>query len=548
MNRIFLIAFLVCSNIGLQAQTPRNLLPRVINLPDRNHISPSLSGDGKHMVFVSNYTLNNRMLLKYTYLDDNNQWTDPVEMNSINRADLDFVGGHWLSYDGSLLFFTSKRSPSIGKYDIFYSERNGTYWSPPQNIGKPINSNGNEGHPSLSPDGRFLYFMRCKEMDNYKADGCELYVAERRSENYWHEPVKLPYPINTGNEATPRILPDGESLMFASKRPGGKGGFDLYLSRMHNGQWSNPVACDYLNTEDDDQFVSIPAHGNLAYYSARFRGFFNIIEAQIPDHLKPKKVVLAHGKVVEAGSNKPLNTVLQVYNARTKERDQFIRTKPDGTFFVLIKGDDIYDFSIITRENKHVYFSRLYDIDQLENSKIENLSIELEPIKDGLVFVAEDIEFKPSDITLKKESEIALLRLAKFMNDNPNMVIEIAVYPDKNESSPQFEDPFPEEEYINSIQHDGFNNAVDINPDEQNFLETEWGKDDPSPNGELRLTLSNHNNLTARQAQALVDELIGMGVQAHRMTAKGHGDKNNLDDLENSWVKNGGVEIKIIHH
>ena len=272
MKQTIIIILFLGFVFQINAQTPRNPMPRTINIPSKNHISPSLSGDGKHMVYVSNYSTSNKMVLKYSYLDENDQWSEPLEITTVSKTELDVLGGHWLTYDGSLLFFTSKRSPGIGQYDIFFSERKGRYWTPAQNVGKPVNSEGNEGHPSLSPDGRYLYFMRCNEMDNYKVDGCELFVAERKSDNYWHEPKRLPNPINTGNEASPRIMPDGETLVFASKRTGGKGGFDLFQSRYQNGNWSAPVACYYLNTDQDDHFISVPAHGYLAYFSTVFRG------------------------------------------------------------------------------------------------------------------------------------------------------------------------------------------------------------------------------------------------------------------------------------
>jgi outer membrane protein OmpA-like peptidoglycan-associated protein len=551
MKTRYLTAVFFIIYLASHAQTPRNPMPRNINVPERNHISPSLSGDGKHMVFVSNYTSNNKMLLKYTYLDEFNHWTEPVELSGISRSELDFAGGHWLSYDGTLLFFTSKRNPGIGKYDIFFSERRGSYWTSPQNIGKPINSTGNDGHPSLSPDGRYLYFMRCKEMDNYQSDGCELYVAERRSENYWHEPTKLPYPINTGNEATPRIMPDGETLIFASKRPGGKGGFDLYQSRLVGGQWTKPLACDYLNTEIDDQFVSVPAHGNLAYYSTMFRNNYTIIEAQIPENLKPKKVVLAQGHVVEAGTNKPLDAVIQVYNARTKERDQFIRAKPDGSFFVLIKGEDVYDFSIVTRDNKHVYHANLYDLRDLKHSKIEDLFLELVPLQNGTTFVAEDIQFGTNSAEIRKESEIALLRLVKFLRDNPNIKIEVGAHTDEVRWDSIAVDPDLTEVVIDTLYQLAQNGSGEIDTAEQNVpLANDQEAIDTfhSVPENYSLRYSYHNDLTERQARAVADKLIHLGVPSHLVSAKGYGDQYNLlpNDSDENRLINRRIEIKVI--
>lgn len=554
------------------SQTARQPLPRTINIPSKNHISPSLSGDGRMMVYVSNYTNSGKMLMKYTYLNDDGQWSEPAELTTVNREGYDFLGGHWLTYDGSMLFFTSKRGPGIGKYDIFYSGRRGNYWTPPQNIGKPINSESNDGHPSLTPDGRYLYFMRCETMDNYAADGCELFVAERRSENYWHEPVRLPHPINTGSEATPRIMPDGETLMFASKRAGGKGGYDIYQSRNIGGEWTKPEPCYYLNNQEDNLFVSVPAHGELAYFSTLFRNYFTIIETRIPEELKPKKVVLVQGKFMDAQTRQPLEGVIQVYDARTRQRDQFIKTRPDGSFFALIKGDGVYDFSVITRENKHGYFSRLYDIENLDQSQIETLEIMAEPVKQGALLHEEAIEFEPYTANLKKESGVALLRLVKFLKDNSGIGLEISAHIDELKTDTIASNPDLTEIIIDTLflepvqtppdtsqfaansarQHPEAIVLADtalINPSEEAEKGFDYARVAPVKT-ELRykLVYTYHNDRTQKQADAIVNHLIALGAPAYLLEAKGYGDSKRLapNTTDENRAKNRRIEIRMI--
>lgn len=541
----------------LAAQTPRNPLPRIINVPGKNHISPSLSGDGKHLVFVSNYSVSGKMTLKYSSLTGTNQWSVPVELTSISRTQLDFIGGHSLSYDGTLLFFTSKRSPSIGNFDIFYCERNGEQWSEPHNVGKPVNSEGNEGHASLSADGRFLYFMRCNEMDIYNANGCELYVAERKSDNYWHEPVKLPYPVNTGNEATPRILADGETLIFASTRPGGKGGFDLYQTRNVSGEWTRPRPYSFLNSENDDLYVNVPAHGELVFYSNLFRGYHTIISAKIPGELQPKKVVLVQGRFTEKGSKKPLEGVLQVYNARTKEREQFIKTRTDGSFFALLKGGEIYDFSVIGRENRHVYYSRLYNLTHLDESVIEEMDLEQPAVLGGLSFHAKDILFEPYSSIISAESEVALLRLAKFLRDNPGMKIEVGAYLREFRSDSIPGDPDLTEALADTVYDESADTVYDgsaglppdslLMPDSlaiPGFEEDSAGA--VKPGYYVRYTW--HNDRTEKQAQAVIDRLLDLGAPSYLLSAKTYRETEvtNIDPQDRQDLLNGSIIITIV--
>src|SRR5690606_12116912 len=110
-------------------------------------------------------------------------------------------------------------------------------WSNPVNPGAPVNSRQHEACASLSADGKTLYFMRCEKMDQNSADLCRIYRTVKKPTGQWGEPEELPSHINTGNSQSPRIMADGETLIFSSDQMGGKGGMDLFLSRLVNGNW-----------------------------------------------------------------------------------------------------------------------------------------------------------------------------------------------------------------------------------------------------------------------------------------------------------------------
>jgi Tol biopolymer transport system component len=287
--RNILILSLLLIYINLLAQIPRKRLPQNINVPTYSHIFPSLSGDGNQMIYLTNYTNSEGFETKYTIKNGAESWEDPEPISSINRPGQDHIGSFCLSYDGNYVVFSSRRSPSIGNFDIFISERKGNYWSQPQNPGKPLNSPANEGNPSLSPDGKSIYFTRCEKMNNTTKDKCTIYVSHRISSLRWSEPEKLPEHINAGHETTPRIMADNKTLVFASGRPGGKGKLDLYQATLQYGTWSRPVALSYINTVDNDEYVSIPARGDVIYFTGTYRDHFNIYKAIIPQEFRPQK-------------------------------------------------------------------------------------------------------------------------------------------------------------------------------------------------------------------------------------------------------------------
>jgi Tol biopolymer transport system component len=124
-------------------------------------------------------------------------------------------------------------------------------WSPPVNIGPPVNSNLAEIAPVLSKDGLSLYFVRTASAGGF--GGQDLWVSQRASiDDAWGFPLNLGSTINTAfDEFGVSLTLDGHRLYFASNRPG-VGGHDLYVSRRHNKRddfaWQPPVGLDGINT------------------------------------------------------------------------------------------------------------------------------------------------------------------------------------------------------------------------------------------------------------------------------------------------------------
>ena len=116
----------------VHAQVPKKRLPQNINVPMYSHIFPSLSGDGNQLLYMTNYTNSDGFELKYTYKTGAEIWADPEPIPGINRPALDHVGSFCLSYDGNFVVFSSRRTPSIGNYDIWISEKIGKNWSAPR--------------------------------------------------------------------------------------------------------------------------------------------------------------------------------------------------------------------------------------------------------------------------------------------------------------------------------------------------------------------------------------------------------------------------------
>ena len=117
MKKYVSCILVLLSFIGIAfSQTPRKPLPRIINLPSKNQISPSLAADGRTMIFMSDYSEGGDLELKTTSMIRNGVWSEPTDIYTINQSrNNNLVGSYFLSYDGKEIYYTSQKAYGIGK-------------------------------------------------------------------------------------------------------------------------------------------------------------------------------------------------------------------------------------------------------------------------------------------------------------------------------------------------------------------------------------------------------------------------------------------------
>jgi hypothetical protein len=97
----------------------------------------------------------------------------------------------------------------------------------------------------------------------------DIYISERMSGGEWSEPVAISPLLNSaGHEMTPVFI-GNDSLLFASDGYGGRGGMDLFLSVYEDGAWQEPIPLDWINTEFDETDACMLPDGTLLFASNR---------------------------------------------------------------------------------------------------------------------------------------------------------------------------------------------------------------------------------------------------------------------------------------
>ena len=178
-------------------------------------------------------------------------------------------GSASVSKDQQTLYFAAEY-PSIGygRYDIYKVIATDLGWSSPKNVGRNINTDFWESAPSISPDGKALYFCSNRP-DGY--GGIDIYVSYKNEKGYWEEAENLGPNINTpADEQSPFIHADNQSLYFSSNGWPGFGGSDVFVSRKNkNGEWSKPINLGYpINTYDNEGSICVASNGQDAFMAS----------------------------------------------------------------------------------------------------------------------------------------------------------------------------------------------------------------------------------------------------------------------------------------
>lgn len=224
---------------------------------------PALSLDGGLLFYVTGRAGDNAEIVMCERQGEG--WSAPRPLIGVNGPEDDL--GPFLAPEGNALYFYSNRPGGHGGFDLWMARRNGSEWETPFNLGTRVNSAFNEYNPALRSDGHRLLFAsnRPREGEESDAPPPDAWPATVREQSVprwdydvyasdwtpqgWDAPAPLPSLNSPSHEGTPRFSPAGDFIYFASDRPDGGGGFDLYRSRVVHAQiWAPENLGPAVNT------------------------------------------------------------------------------------------------------------------------------------------------------------------------------------------------------------------------------------------------------------------------------------------------------------
>lgn len=491
-----MVCMVLLLSVDAIGQAKVRKLSTIINHPSLNIYAPFISADANALIFVSDNAEDNAPTPFYSFRQ-NADWKEPQVLPKNINTRLNFLRGYGLSADGSTLFFSTMKSPGVGGFDICTSEWKGA-WTNPVNLGAPINSRLHEACASITPDGKTLYFMRCEKMDQYEAERCKIFRVDKKSNGLWGEPTELPENINTGNSQTPRIMADGETLIFSSdKFTPSKGGMDLYVTHFGNGNWSEPRPLAFVNTSEDDQYVSVTGLGRYLLRDSPGARKNELVEYLIPDDLRPRGMMKIDGKVTDP-EGKPIAGYISMVDLQSGQRIYNGRPNSDGTFLVYAMEGSHYELGIDPEHGNKTYYSRHLDLTSEKIPQVEKVHAVLKAVMPGDEFALSGITFREHTSELDMEaSESELKRFVRMVTSNPELKFEVQVFLEGYQEDTLQSHPDLTEMLVDTV----YSKYIDIDT-----LGQLYERDTVS------IEITYHNDRTVQQAESVINYLISRGV------------------------------------
>jgi outer membrane protein OmpA-like peptidoglycan-associated protein len=397
---------------------------------------PSLSADEQTLVITRLvHSINNYNLVQEDFYIST--WTDKgwglMKDAGFPLNTPDNEGAQSISANGKFMVFTvCNRKGVIGRCDIYYSQKEGDKWLYPKNLGSPINTPSKETQPSLSADGTSVYFACDKPGGK---GGLDIWMSTQTEDNKWQLPVNLGDSVNTpGDEMSPFIHPDNNTLYFSSDEHIGMGGFDLFIARKNEkGAWTNVQNLGYpINTNGDEIGLIVNANGTTAYYASDMNkeNGKDIFQFTLYKEARPEEVSYLKGTVFDEQTRNRIEAKFELFDlSNGKMVNQSTSDPLSGEFLLCIPTNKNYMLNV--NKPGYLFYSENFALSGIFHlDKPYMKDIPLKPIKKGEKIILYNIFYETDSYSLKPESQYELDKIVRFLNDNQLVHIEIGGHTD----------------------------------------------------------------------------------------------------------------------
>jgi len=343
-------------------------------------------------------------------------------------------GAQSISSDGRSMYFTAcDRNDGQGRCDIYYSVFDGTRWSPGVNVGQPVNSAYWESQPSISPNGRMLFFVSNRPGG---FGGMDIWYSILGENGKWGKPVNPGKTINTsGDEFSPFIYFNSRTLYFSSNGRESFGGHDIYTTTLNrDSSWADPANLGpSVNTPADETGLIIESSGKRAFFSSireKSKGK-DIFYIDLPEAIRPEPVSYLKGKVIDKEDGKPLVAKFELTDLTNRSRVIASATDNQGGFFVCLPSGFRYGLNV-TADGYMIYSENFDFVEGYTSAEPYRKTIGLNRVRKGEFMRMYNVFYDTDSWDLLEESMPELEKLLEFLIINNTVIVEIGGHTDSD--------------------------------------------------------------------------------------------------------------------
>ena len=412
-----------------------------VNSPYKEY-KPLLSPDGRTLFFSrKNHPGNiggvdDAEDIWFSEMDSTGEWQEAVNAGTeLNNEAPNFVSG--ITPDGNtVVLLLGNRYEKNGKMKAgaSISTKEGDKWTKPYNLEIKNDYNYHDKVNYFLTNNRQVLLLAV-ERDDTQGER-DFYFSFFQEDSTWTEPLNMGKVLNSvGDESSPFLAADDETLYFSTNGRGGYGSYDVYVSKRLDDTWTNwsepqNMGPD-INSERDDMFFNIPITGNYAYYTKSISDDdANIFRVEMPLRVMPSDVIIVRGKLLNKDTREPIEA--KIIYERLPEGVTVGITKSyaeTGEYeIVLPKG---YNYGFRAEADGFLPISENIDLTGADPPNDELVrEMLLVPIKVRATVTLNNIFFDFDKYSLKTDSYPELARITKFLSENRDVKVGIAGHTD----------------------------------------------------------------------------------------------------------------------
>jgi outer membrane protein OmpA-like peptidoglycan-associated protein len=281
--------------------------------------------------------------------------------------------------DGRKMYFTAcNREQVNGPCDIWEATVTETEISLMQPLRGDANTPAWESQAAVSCDGRTLYFASMWEGPGHQG-GADIWYAKKLPNGLWSEPINMGPGINTPkDEESPFITNDGKALYFCSTGHLGLGSADIFMTMLGtNNEWTMPINLGpKVNSPYEELGFFLSADGSTGYFASDRPGGYggkDIYRVLLSDELTTSPVTFVEGFVTDAATGAQIQTTITI------NEGEKIRTDRAGRFFLCLPAN--YELHTNVFENDYYHpWEKVFNIPESDNRSFFDIRLPLRPV------------------------------------------------------------------------------------------------------------------------------------------------------------------------